>query len=146
MTHGNFNAPKHPNWYHCDGVCEDPPRGARYEFPLPEVKGAPVPSQADYSPQNVAWLVEFLADMIGQSHTGISLKYENNTPNDTQDDIIVNHPQDGLYWPAAHACNFEKSPEQKRYEKFAKKSKLLKLYAEHSPAQIEFFQPICNEN
>jgi hypothetical protein len=140
----------HENWYHCDGVCDDSPRnklfshgfGSRYQFPLPTVKDAPVPSQADYSQANVAWMIEFFAGVIGSDPSEVVFRYENNTPDDKTDDILVSHPG-GEYLPTATACNFKKSPELKRYEAAAKKSKLLKLYQDNSPAGITFFNQIC---
>lgn len=152
-----FHAPGHANWYSCDGelnrgcfepACKDAPKGARYEFPLPLVRHAPVPSKANYKPKNVAWLIEFFANILGRSHLEIGFRYENNTPHDRcrplseSDDIFVTHPGDKLYLPEKSKCRF-KSREQKHYEKFAKKSKLLKLYERYSPAQIKFFNPLC---
>lgn len=133
----------HENWYQCDGTCTDQPRGARYEFPLPEVKNAPVPSQADYEPKNVAWLIEMFASILGTEKENIALRYENNTPKDKDDDIEVKHPGDKLYYPEAAKC-IAKSPEQVRYEQFAKKSALLKLYQDNSPAKITYFNPTCD--
>jgi len=148
---GSEHVPGHENWFHCDGVCEDAPRnrefshgfGSRYEFPLPEVENAPVPSNADYSPKNVAWLIEMFAAIVGVDESQVCLLYENNTPKDRGDDIYVCHPQDKLYYDEAAKCR-PKSPEQERYEEFAKKSALLKLYEENSPAGIQYFQPLCN--
>ena len=141
----------HENWFQCDGTCTNPPRnrkfshgfGSRYEFPLPKVKNAPVPSKADYSQKNVAWLIEMFANMLGVEHTEITLRYENNTPDDKTDDIEVTHPNDKLYLPTQNACQYRKSEALKQYERAAKKSKLLKLYEENSPAQINYFKPIC---
>lgn len=141
MNDRNPNIPS--NWYECkDGQCPDN-RGARYEFPLPEVPNAPVPSQADYSQQNVAWLIEFFGSLTGYSRTEIALVYENNSPNDRTDDIVVTHPNDRSYRDEASACNFSKSAAQTRYETFAKKSKILKDYQDNSPAGIEYFKPLC---
>lgn len=110
-----------------------------YEFPLPEVEGAPVPSNADYSPQNVAWLIEFLAGIIGKTKTEIGLRYENNTPSIKSDDIIVYHPNNGDYLPGAQTPT-EQSPSMWRYEYYAKKSARLREFMETSPAGIEYFQ------
>lgn len=144
--------PGHKNWYQAsDGKADDQPRnkkfshgfGTRYEFPLPEVKNAPVPSTADYSQENVAWLIEFFANMFSnKTYTELALRYENNTPTDCSDDIVVKHPQDKLYLPEASKCR-SKSKALKEYEKRAKKSKVLKLYEKHSPANIDYFNPLC---
>lgn len=141
----------HQNWYQCNGICQDGPRNkifpvkgfaSRYQFPLPTVTGAPVPSQADYSQTNVAWEIEMFANILGVDKSRVALRYENNTPDDTSDDIVVSHPG-GTYLPAAGACNFTKSPEQRRYETAAKKSSRLKLYMNNSPAGIKYFNQIC---
>lgn len=135
--------PDHLNWYECNGICPDPPRGPRYQFPLPKVKGAPVPSIANYSPQNIAWEIEVFAGLLGFDKSQLVFRYENNTPDDKTDDIFVKHPLDKDYLPTASACNFKQSPELKAYEERAKKSKLLKLYMDNSPAKITYFQQIC---
>ena len=141
MNERNPNIPT--NWYECkEGSCPDE-RGARYEFPLPEVPNAPKPSQANYEPRNIAWLIEFLGNITGYDKSQIGLRYENNSPNDKSDDIVVYHPNDKNYLNESSVCNFEKSAELIRYEKFAKKSKILKDYQDNSPANIEFFKPIC---
>ena len=134
--------PTHPNWYECNGICPDPPRGARYQFPLPKVQGAPVPSVANYQPQNVAWMIEFFANILGKTPSEVVFRYENNTPDDPTDDIFVSHPG-GSYLPSHTACNFKKSDDLKRYEAAAKQSPLLKTYMDNSPAKIKYFQPIC---
>lgn len=141
--------PGHENWYECNGVCPDPPRnkvfsngfGSRYQFPLPTVKGAPVPSVADYSPTNVAWMIEFFANMIGTNKSQTVFRYENNTPDDKTDDIFVSHPG-GTYLPTVTQCRVKKD-NMKAYEAAAKKSPLLKLYMDNSPAKIEYFQDRC---
>jgi len=133
------------NWYQCNGLCDDPPRnknfssgfGSRYQFPLPKVKGAPVPSVANYDPHNVAPISEMFGHAI--------LIYENNTPDDPSDDIIVSHPGDGTYLPAASACR-PKTKLMLQYEKAAKKSPRLKLYQDNSPANIAYFQQICPDS
>jgi hypothetical protein len=146
-----MGAPGHVNWYQCNGVCTDPPRnkvfpqsgfGSRYQFPLPTVKGAPVPSVANYDPKNVAWMIEFFAQIVGKKPSELEFRYENNTPDDKTDDIFVKHPG-GSYLPDASACNFQKSPALLKYEAAAKNSPRLKLYMDHSPANIKYFQPIC---
>lgn len=139
------------NWYQCNGVCQDTPRnkvfpnigfGSRYQFPLPTVPNAPVPSKANYSQVNVAWEIEFFANILGSDKSQLTFRYENNTPNDGTDDIFVSHPG-GTYLPDAAACNFPKSPEQIKYEAAAKKSSRLKLYMDNSPAGIKYFNKIC---
>ena len=72
---------------------------------------------------------------------GIKFRYENNTPNDKTDDIFVSHPG-GTYLPDAMKCRL-KTPEMKACEAAAKKSPLLKLYMENSPANITYFQNKC---
>lgn len=117
---------------------ENPPPEHWYQFnfPLEEVEGAPVPSNADYSQENVAWLIEMFGGIIG---TGIELRYENNTPQDEDDDIIVSHPEDREYYPDAARCK-DKSPEMIKYEEAAKRSDILKTYQDNSPANITYFE------
>ena len=130
---GDFPA----NWY-------------QYEFPLPEVPNAPVPSKADYSPHNCAWLIEMFAQMLGVDHTEIRLRYENNTPNNRNDDIFVEHPNDGLYLTEAASCRPD-SPEMFKYEQKAQNSKILKLFETYSPRGneenfIKYFQDLgCDQ-
>ena len=113
----------------------------KYDFPL--TNNGPTPSRANYSPQNVAWLIEFFANMLTNTdHTEIILRYENNTPNNRGDDILVSHPQDKLYLPDKIVCRPKKS-DLIKYEKFAKQSSILKLFEENSPANIEYFQDPC---
>jgi len=112
----------------------------KYEFPLPEVPNAPKPSKADYSPENVAWLIEFFAGILGKSTSELTLQYENNTPSIKEDDILVSHPGDKLYFEDTQGK--PKSPELIRYEAAAKKSKRLKLFQDNSPANIYYFQPL----
>ncbi len=111
-----------------------------YEFPLPEVEGAPVPSQANYKDQNCAWLIEMFANILGQDKGDLILRYENNTPNDKDDDIYVRHPQDRLYYDEAVRRGNEGSPEMARYNMFAQKSQRLQNFMETSPANITYFQ------
>lgn len=113
----------------------------KYDFPL--TNSGPTPSKADYSPQNVAWLIEFFANMLtNKDHTELKLRYENNTPANKGDDIIVAHPQDKLYLPDKQRCK-PKNSKMIRYESFAKQSSILKLFEENSPAGIEYFQDPC---
>lgn len=111
-----------------------------YEFPLPEIAGAPVPSQANYNPKNVAWLIEMFAGILGEAKTSLIMRYENNTPNNKEDDIYVQHPNDGTYYDEAVRKGHVGSPEQVRYEMYAKKSARLLAYMEASPANITYFQ------
>lgn len=137
--------PGHENWYQCNGRCKPPPRIAngksRYEFPLPKVAGAPVPSKADYSPKNVAPLIEGFAAILGKQPTELIFRYENNTPDNPDDDILVRHPGDKRYQKACFESS--DSPSMRKYEAAAKRSALLKLYEENSPAGIKYFQPRC---
>ena len=117
----------------------------QYEFPLPEVPNAPVPSQANYSPQNVAWMIEMFAQILGESHTDLRFRYENNTPNIDWDDIYVEHPNDKLYLTDKAKC-YPDTPELIAYETAAKKSNILKLFQDESPAEIEYFKDTgCGE-
>lgn len=129
------------NWYKCDGTCPDQPRGARYEFPLPVVKGAPVPSKANYSQENVAWMIEFFARILSKTSEEVQFRYENNTPLNKNDDIIVSHPG-GEYLPDVEKCK-QKSEALKKYEEHAKKSSILKTYMKNSPANISYFNKTC---
>lgn len=115
----------------------------KYEFPLPEVPNAPVPSQADYSSKNCAWLIEFLASIINKTPQELVLRYENNTPNNKEDDIFVSHPNDGKnYWAIENDLRRNISPEQAHYESHAKLSSRLRLFEDNSPANITYFQPL----
>lgn len=114
-----------------------------YKYDWPLSNSGPTPSKADYSPQNVAWLIEFFADMLdGYSHRELTLNYENNTPEHRGDDIFVEHPNDKLYLPEKGECK-SKSLDMVRYESFAKQSSILKLFEENSPADISYFQDSC---
>lgn len=178
--------PGHENWFNCNGeedrgcfkpACDDGPRnkefshgfGSRYEFPLPEVENAPIPSQMEdnqknYKSENVAWMIEMFASVLGVNKSNICFRYENNQPNqrcqtfettntelpNKEGNIVVCHPG-GTYYPPEcgeklNGRQMVKSPELERYEQAAKKSELLKLYQDNSPAQIEYFQPLCPEN
>ena len=151
MIRPGKSLPEHENWFECDGICPDPPRGHRYQTPLPEVKGAPVPSVANYNPQNLCWEFEFFGNLLGIDPRRLVLRYENNTPDIKTDDIFVQYPDpdvnqaenDNICMDKANACNFKKSKELKLYETYAKKSKLLKLYMDNSPAEITYFNQIC---
>lgn len=119
-------------------MAEVPDHWYQYEFPLPEVPGAPVPSQANYSPQNVAWMIELFAQILGENHTELRFRYENNTPSIDWDDIYVEHPNDRLYLTDKAKC-YPDTPELIAYETKAKQSSILKLFQDESPAGIEYF-------
>ena len=110
----------------------------QYKFPLPEVPGAPVPSQANYEPKNLAWMIEMFAMVLGQSHTDLIFKYENNTPGNRTDDIQVRHPNDKLYLSEKAVCA-PQTDEMIRYEDKASRSQILRLFEENSPAGIKYF-------
>lgn len=118
-----------------------PPNWYQYEFPLPKVNGAPVPSRADYSPENCAWLIEMFAQVLGTSHTDLRLRYENNTPDNRLDDIFVEHPNDALYLTEESLCRPE-SPEMFKYKQKAQGSARLKKFEEFSPAGIKYFKDL----
>ena len=109
-------------------------------------KNEPVPSQANYKPENVAWLIEMFAGVLHRGKMGIRFRYPNNTeyPENTNiesDDIFVDHPNESVSYLAKYSVlHRSKSKEQQRYEDRAKKSKILKQYEENSPAKIKYFQ------
>jgi hypothetical protein len=113
-----------------------------YDFPLVEIENAPVPSTANYDEKNCAWLIEFFGNIIDISSDQITLRYENNTPENREDDIFVSHPNDGEYLPALQDRLRQegKSEELLYYESKAKESSILKLFEENSPANIKYFQ------
>lgn len=118
-----------------------PPTWFKFDWPLKEVPGAPVPSRADYSTEKCSWLHEMFASILGKDPWELKLRYENNTPDDRNDDIEVEYSGGGN-WDAWVEEHREKSPEQLRYEVAAKNSAILKRYEQASPAQIQFFQPL----
>lgn len=107
----------------------------KYDFPLKENDKLPKPSNADYSPQNIAPLIEFFSGILGYSTSQLGLLYENNYPEDRSKEILVFHPNDGIYSNNSK----EKSYELLRYEMAAKKSNILKNFEENSPAKITYF-------
>lgn len=117
-----------------------PPTWYKYTFPLPVVPGAPIPSKANYDPKNVAPLIEAFASILDKKRTQLTFKYENNDPLNPTDRILVKHPNDKAYLPAYLAAHSTKSPEQIKYETAAKKSDILKLFQDNSPANIKYFQ------
>jgi hypothetical protein len=119
-------------------MAKAPDHWYQYEFPLPEVKKAPVPSQANYEPRNVAWMIEMFAQVLGQNHTSLRFRYENNTPNNPWDDIYVEHPNDKLYFTEKARCD-TKNQEMIQYETKARQSDILRLFQDYSPAEINYF-------
>ena len=123
-----------------------PPNWYQYDFPL--TNDGPTPSQARYKKANgattdeISWLIEFFADILGYDKNDLIMWYENNSPNTRVDDIFLRHPNDQNYLPEASRCK-DKSPEMVRYEQFAKGSSILKRFEENSPAKIEYFKPLC---
>tara|TARA_Y100000034_G_scaffold100876_1_gene124742 strand:- start:337 stop:621 length:285 start_codon:yes stop_codon:yes gene_type:complete len=84
-------------------------------------------------------LIEFFAEILGEDHADLRLWYENNSPDNRGDDIILAHPLDRLYLPEQTRCR-EPSAAILKYEAFAKRSLILKKFEENSPANIEYFQ------
>lgn len=111
-----------------------------YDWPLAEVNGAPVPSSANYDPRNVAPLIESFAQILGKDKSQVQFRYENNTPRDASDDVVVSHPNDQDYLPAFIRQHKEPSPAQLRYEAAAKSSARLSLFQDNSPANIKYFR------
>lgn len=107
---------------------------------------APIPSKADYSPENVAWMIEMFAGLLGLGPHDIVFRYPNNTEypyteDIPEDDIFVAHPPgDHNYMADEIEARRTKSPELLHYEQHAKKSAILKLYEDNSPANIKYFQ------
>lgn len=116
-----------------------PPNWYKYDFPLKEIEKAPTPSNADYSPRNVAWLMEMFASVISYDYTKIGFIYENNSPINRTDDILVAHPGDDIYYYKYQEEHKEKSLDMLRYEEAAKRSVRLKMFQDNSPAKIEYF-------
>jgi hypothetical protein len=106
---------------------------------------APIPSRANYDPENVAWVIEMFAGVLGKGRNEIRFRYPNNTEDPytediPEDDIFVEHPGGESYMQKVHDKHQTKSREMLRYERFAKRSKILKLYEANSPAKIQYFQ------
>jgi hypothetical protein len=128
--------------------------GPCHKPPLPH---HPKPSIADYTPQNIAPLIEFFRPIVsGVLGRNIGLcqvefRYENNTPCICTDDLYVhyptcpgdihkgwtnqNYPVPYTPKPRPHA----KSKEQLLYESYAKRSVALYNYMINSPARIKYF-------
>lgn len=116
-----------------------------YPWPLEDNPDAPKPSNANYDPSNVAWLIEWFGSFISSptllyQYTDLRFRYENNTPDDPTDDIYVQHPQDKVYIYEKLDEAYEKSDELALYEFYAKKSAVLKNFEKNSPAEIEYFK------
>jgi hypothetical protein len=113
-----------------------------YNSPYYIPEGAPVPSGGNYTPENVAWVIELFAQVLEKDKTELRFCYPNNTEDVPEDDILVDHPNDKNYLPALRykLATTPKSKELLRYEAAAKKSSILKLYEENSPAGIKYFQ------
>lgn len=109
----------------------------KYDFPLTGEHG---PSGANYN--NVNPLIEYFASLLGVERTEIKFRFENGSPSNPDDDIIVEHPDDADYLPAFLAAHSERSPEILHYELHAKNSHRLRLFLQNSPAQIEYFQDL----
>jgi len=118
----------------------------KYDWPLTANK--PVPSQADYSPENVAPLIRSLASILGYSPDELTLRYEANTSNvpfpQKDDDIVVGYAGDGVGQPCRRKVRgTPELPGRKAiqvYNRKARISKRLKKFQDNSPANIEYFQ------
>ena len=113
----------------------------KYDWPLKENDQAPKPSQANYSTENCSWLQEMFGSILGKQPWELTLRYENNTPDDRTDDIDVSY-SGANNWYAYSKKHKEKSVEQLRYEVAAKKSARLRLFENNSPAGIDYFQDV----
>ena len=111
-----------------------------YDFPLVENQKLPKPSTANYEAKNVAWLIEFFASILGYGHDELIMHYENNTHEDTTDDIYVGHPLDKIYYFEELEKTKEKSRELLIYESYAKRSVALTNFQNNSPANIKYFE------
>ena len=126
----------------------------RYKFPIECNPNLPKPSNANYNPKNVAWMIEFFATIIGQDYTNLQFRYENNTCDTdnlgtgADDDIFVEHPKvenpddDKIYLDEASQCR-PKSADQDRYENAAKKSTRLRNFM-NEVGLIEYFKDSCD--
>lgn len=124
-----------------------PPHWYKYDWPLTANK--PVPSRADYSEENVASLIKSFGFILGRDPNTIALRYEMNTPTDRTDDQIVRYA--GSAPPCGNKLPFRedlpgKNTPMDRYERRAKRSRILKKFQDNSPANIVYFQPYdpCN--
>jgi len=122
-------------------------------MPWPVNKNAPVPSTADYSVRNLAPLFKFLAPLVSQvlgtayTKTDLKFRYENNTPDKPEDDIIAVHPErlgDTEYVDPPCIPKAKRSKELLAYEKVAKKSKRLDQWRKKQPVIVDYFNdPEC---
>jgi len=90
-------------------------------------------SRADYSPQNVAPLIESFAGLLHRSHLDLIFRYDMFPGH-----LDVKHPGDRLYLASYLASLPSPSAELERYEMFAKKSARLTAFAEAN--NIVYFQ------
>ena len=111
----------------------------KYDWPLAENDSLPKPSNANYQPSNVAWMIEMFANSLSKNPDELVFVYENNTHSFREDDITVKHPMDKLYLPEKQTIK-GKSSEMSIYEEYAKASYRLKLFQDNSPAKIEYFR------
>jgi len=116
-----------------------------YKFPFEENPNAPAPSRANYDENNIAWVIEMFAGILGENKNNLVMKYENNSPDNIHNNIYVQHPDKNQgnsksYYDDAVKNGHKISPEMERYNMFAKKSQRLLDYMEESPANIEYFQ------
>jgi hypothetical protein len=94
-------------------------------------------SKADYSSANVSPVLGFIVPLIGKSPVGTAARF----PDCGQ---ILDVPYTGGNLASECIPASRVSPEQRRYELFAKRSKRLKDFETASPAGITYFNPdIC---
>lgn len=99
-------------------------------------------SRANYSPTNVAWLMEWFGNMFGVSADKITFCYTYASGNWVGHfpsiDVESKHPLDKEYLPAYMEAHQNASPEQSRYEERAKQSVRLMNYEQK--VGIKYFQ------
>lgn len=110
-----------------------------YEFPTVPARAAGV-SRADYSPTNVAPLMESFGGVLGYPASRLEFRYLPDDPT-VAGENVVRHPG-GEHLGAYLNRHNTKSPELLQYERAAKGSARLKLYQDNSPADIEYFQDL----
>jgi hypothetical protein len=94
---------------------------------------------ADYSSANVSPVVGFVCGVAGVSPNGASARF-------TGCGDILDVPYTGGNLASTCIAGSKMSPEQRKYEQYAKKSKRLKAFEAASPAHITYFNPdICWE-
>jgi hypothetical protein len=94
-------------------------------------------SKADYSSENVSPVLGFIVPLVGKSPTGTAARFP-----DCGNVLDVPYTGGNL----ASSCNpaSKMSAAQRKYERYAKKSKRLKDFEATSPAHITYFNPdIC---